>query len=111
MITNLKEGDILFVDEVHRLSRVVEEVLYSVMEEFTLSWMVGKGLGAQNVNLKVPPFTFIGATTRYAMVSAPLRDRFGSLYRLDFYSPSEISQILTRSAQILNIKVENGNLF
>ena len=110
MITNLKEGDILFVDEVHRLSRVVEEVLYSVMEEFTLSWMVGKGLGAQNVNLKVPRFTFIGATTRYAMVSAPLRDRFGSLYRLDFYSPSEISQILTRSAQILNIQVENGGV-
>ena len=109
IITNLRPLDILFVDEVHRLSRVVEEVLYSAMEDFFLSWVMGKGLGAKSINLKVPPFTFIGATTRYAMVSAPLRNRFGSTYRLDFYDVSAIQTLLRRSAEILQVEVmEDG---
>ena len=109
IITNLRPLDSLFIDEVHRLSRVVEEVLYSAMEDFFLSWVMGKGLGARNINLKVPPFTFIGATTRYAMVSAPLRNRFGAVYRLDFYEESAIQTLLHRSAEILHVEVtEDG---
>ena len=87
----------------------MEEVLYSAMEDFFLSWVMGKGLGARNINLKVPPFTFIGATTRYAMVSAPLRNRFGAVYRLDFYEESAIQTLLHRSAEILHVEVtEDG---
>ena len=106
ILTSLKEGDILFIDEIHRLSRVVEEVLYSAVEDFYLSWMIGKGLGARSMNLKVNPFTLIGATTRFAMLSAPLRDRFGSIYRLDFYEQVAMEHIVQRSAKILGVQLD-----
>ena len=101
ILTSLQPRDMLFIDEVHRLNRVVEEVLYSAMEDFFLSWMVGKGLAARSVNLRINPFTLIGATTRYSMVSAPLRDRFGSVFRLDYYNPEDMEVIVGRSARIL----------
>ena len=101
ILTSLKPGEVLFVDEVHRLNRVVEEVLYSAMEDFFLSWMVGKGLAARNVNLRISPFTLIGATTRYSMISAPLRDRFGSVFRLEYYDQTEMKVIVQRSSKIL----------
>ncbi|WP_278286735.1 Holliday junction branch migration DNA helicase RuvB [Tepidiforma thermophila] len=103
VLTNLKEGDILFVDEIHRLSSAVEEILYPAMEDFALDLVIGKGAGARSVRLALPRFTLIGATTRYAMVSAPLRDRFGSVYRLDFYEPETLALILRRSAAILGM--------
>jgi len=103
ILTNLKKGDILFIDEIHRLSRVVEEVLYSAMEDYAIDIVIGKGPGARNVRLKLPPFTLIGATTRHAMLSAPLRDRFGSLYRLDFYEEEDMEKIVRRSASILKV--------
>ena len=102
ILTSLKPGEVLFVDEVHRLNRVVEEVLYSAMEDFFLSWMVGKGLAARSVNLRINPFTMVGATTRFSMVSAPLRDRFGSVWRLDYYDADEMNVIVERSARILS---------
>ena len=105
ILSNLRAQDILFIDEVHRLSRVVEEVLYPAMEDFFLSWVMGKGLGARSVTLRVPPFTLIGATTRYAMISAPLRNRFGATYRLDFYDEIAIQTLLDRSANILQVTV------
>ena len=101
ILTSLQPGDVLFIDEVHRLNRVVEEVLYSAMEDFFLSWMVGKGLAARNVNLRINPFTLIGATTRFSMISAPLRDRFGSVFRLEYYDPEDMKFIVQRSARIL----------
>lgn len=110
IITNLREGDILFVDEVHRLPRVVEEVLYPAMEDFNLDIMTGKGPGARSVRLHIPHFTLIGATTRFAMLSAPLRDRFGATYRLDFYEPQAIADIVRRSANILNIEAEDSGI-
>ena len=110
LLTNLQRDDILFIDEVHRLSRVVEEVLYSAMEDFYLSWVVGKGMGARSINLRIPPFTLIGATTRFAMVSAPLRDRFGAVYRLDFYDQAALEAILQRSVRILGLEAEPGGL-
>ncbi len=107
LLTQLQPGDVLFVDEVHRLSKVVEEILYPALEEFSLSWMVGKGLQAQSLNLKVEPFTLIGATTRYAMVSAPLRDRFGAVYRLDFYDIPAMEAIVSRSAEIMGVPIDD----
>ena len=106
ILTRLGDGDVLFIDEVHRLSRVVEELLYSAMEDFFLSWMMGKGLGASNVNLRINPFTLIGATTRFSMISAPLRDRFGSIYHLDYYEPEDMSLIVERSARILQVDIQ-----
>ena len=106
ILTSLQPGDVLFIDEVHRLNRVVEEVLYSAMEDFFLSWMVGKGLAARNVNLRINPFTLIGATTRYSMISAPLRDRFGSVFRLEYYDTSEMKVIVQRSARILDVEAD-----
>ncbi|MDP2659161.1 MAG: Holliday junction branch migration DNA helicase RuvB, partial [Dehalococcoidia bacterium] len=106
IITGLRPQDIHFIDEIHRLGRVVEEVLYPAMEDFFLSWVMGKGLGARSINLKVPPFTLIGATTRYAMISAPLRNRFGMVYRLDFYDLDAIQTLLRRSAAILGVQVQ-----
>jgi len=103
ILTNLKEHDILFIDEIHRLSRSVEEILYPAMEDFALDLMIGKGPGARSVRLAMPRFTLIGATTRYAMVSAPLRDRFGSVYRLDFYDAQTLTTIVKRSASILGV--------
>ena len=106
ILTSLQSGDILFIDEIHRLSRIVEEVLYSAMEDFFLSWMIGKGLAAKSMNLRVNPFTLIGATTRYALLSAPLRDRFGAIYRLDFYDQPAMETIVKRSASILDVTID-----
>ena len=106
ILTSLQRGDVLFIDEVHRLNRVVEEVLYSAMEDFFLSWMVGKGLAARSVNLRINSFTLIGATTRYSMISAPLRDRFGSVFRLEYYETSEMKVIVQRSARILDVDAD-----
>ena len=103
LLTNLQPHDVLFVDEFHRLPRVVEEVLYPVMEDHALDIVLGKGPGAHSVRLSLPPFTLIGATTRYALLSSPLRDRFGATYRLDFYTTDEIATILERSAQVLGV--------
>jgi Holliday junction DNA helicase RuvB len=103
ILTSLQPGEVLFIDEVHRLNRVVEEVMYSAMEDFFLSWMVGKGLAARNINLRINPFTLIGATTRFSMVSAPLRDRFGSVFRLEYYGPEDMKVIVRRSARILEM--------
>jgi Holliday junction DNA helicase RuvB len=105
ILTNLKQHDILFIDEIHRLSRSVEEILYPAMEDYALDLMIGKGPGARSVRLAMPKFTLIGATTRYAMVSAPLRDRFGSVYRLEFYDHETLTTIVRRSARILGIGV------
>jgi Holliday junction DNA helicase RuvB len=109
ILTNLKKDDVLFIDEIHRLSRVVEEVLYPAMEDFALDIVIGKGPGARSIRLNLPHFTLIGATTRYAMISSPLRDRFGTVYRLDFYDEKAINIILERSAKILNIEAEKGS--
>ncbi len=110
ILTSLGKGDVLFIDEIHRLSRVVEEVLYPAMEDFFLSWMMGKGLAARAMNLRVNPFTLIGATTRYAMISPPLRDRFGSIFRLDFYDNKAMGQIVERSADILDVSVDKRGI-
>ena len=106
ILTNLADGDILFIDEIHRLSRTVEEVLYSAMEDYKLDIMIGKGPAARSVRLDLPKFTVIGATTRTGALAAPLRDRFGHMYRLDFYAPNEISKIITRAASILESKID-----
>jgi Holliday junction DNA helicase RuvB len=105
ILTNLQDGDILFIDEIHRLSRAVEEVLYSAMEDFKLDIVIGKGPAARSIRLDLPKFTVIGATTRTGSLAAPLRDRFGHIYRLEFYTPDEISKIITRSAKILESKI------
>ena len=106
ILTQLREDDILFVDEIHRLSRVVEEVMYPAMEERFVSWVIDKGLKARTMNLTIKPFTLVGATTRYGMVSPPLRDRFGSVHRLDFYDEESMRTIVARSARILEITTE-----
>ena len=103
IITNLQAGDILFIDEIHRLPKVIEEVLYPAMEDFALDIILGKGPSAQILRLDLPKFTLIGATTRYNLISSPLRDRFGVTFRLDFYSPDELSEIIKRSADILTV--------
>ena len=107
LLTQIQEGDILFIDEIHRLPRTVEELLYPALEDFSLSWVMGKGLSAQSINLKIEPFTLVGATTRYAMLSAPLRDRFGTVYRLDYYDEESMRKILLRSAKIMNVELDN----
>jgi len=107
ILTNLKKKDVIFIDEVHRLNRAIEEVLYPAMEDYALDIVIGKGPGARSVRLKIPPFTLIGATTRYALLAAPLRDRFGSVYRLDFYTPEAVQSILKRSASILNVELHD----
>lgn len=105
ILTNLADGDVLFIDEIHRLSRTVEEVLYSAMEDFKLDIVIGKGPAARSVRLDLPKFTVIGATTRTGALAAPLRDRFGLIHRLEFYTPAEISQVITRAANILDSKI------
>lgn len=105
MLTNLQDGDILFIDEIHRLHRSIEEVLYSAMEDFKLDIMLGKGPSARSLRLDLPKFTLIGATTRTGALAAPLRDRFGMIHRLEFYTPQEIGQIISRAAQILDVKI------
>lgn len=105
LLTNLQEGDVLFIDEIHRLHRSVEEVLYPAMEDFALDIMIGKGPSARSVRLDLPPFTLIGATTRAGLLSAPLRDRFGVVSRLEFYATSELSFIVSRGADIFGIEM------
>lgn len=106
ILTNLRAGDILFIDEVHRLGRAVEEILYPAMEDFVLDIVVGKGPGAKNVRLKLPRFTVIGATTRLALITAPLRARFGASYRMDFYEQEAIETIVRRGAKIFKVPIE-----
>jgi len=106
LLTNLQDGDILFIDEIHRLHRVVEEVLYAAMEDFKLDIMLGKGPSARSLRLDLPKFTIIGATTRTGALAAPLRDRFGMIHRLEFYTPEEISRIINRSAKILEVPID-----
>lgn len=106
LLTNLQDGDILFIDEIHRLHRTVEEVLYSAMEDFKLDIMLGKGPSARSLRLDLPKFTIIGATTRTGALAAPLRDRFGMIHRLEFYTHDEIQQIIERAAHILNVKID-----
>ena len=105
LLTNLQEGDVLFIDEIHRLHRTVEEVMYPAMEDFALDIMIGKGPSARSVRLDLPPFTLIGATTRAGLLSAPLRDRFGVVSRLEFYNIDELSYIVSRNADLLGIEI------
>jgi Holliday junction DNA helicase RuvB len=105
LLTNLQDGDMLFIDEIHRLNRTVEEVLYSAMEDFKLDIMLGKGPSARSLRLDLPHFTLIGATTRTGALAAPLRDRFGMIHRLEFYTPDEVQQIIKRAAEILNVSI------
>ncbi len=106
ILTNLADGDVLFIDEIHRLNRSVEEVLYPAMEDYALDIMIGKGPTARSIRLDLPHFTLVGATTRAGLLSAPLRDRFGILFRLEMYTPEELSAIVSRSAGILNVDAE-----
>ncbi len=107
LLTNLQPGDILFVDEIHRLPPVVEEVLYPALEDFQIDIMIGQGPAARSIKLDLPRFTLVGATTRAGLLTSPLRDRFGIVERLEFYSPDELAQIVNRSARILNIEIDD----
>jgi holliday junction DNA helicase RuvB len=110
ILTNLNAGDVLFIDEIHRLSRAVEEVLYSAMEDYALDIMIGKGPTARSIRLDLPRFTLVGATTRAGQLSAPLRDRFGIMFRLEMYSPDELAQIVRRSSGILNVAAQEDGI-
>ncbi len=110
ILTNLADGDVLFIDEIHRLSRSVEEVLYPAMEDYALDIMIGKGPTARSIRLDLPRFTLVGATTRAGLLSAPLRDRFGILFRLEMYTPQELSAIVQRSAGILNVQADEEGI-
>ena len=110
ILTNLRKGDILFIDEVHRLGRAVEEVLYPAMEDYALDIVVGKGPSARNIRLKLPRFTVVGATTRLALMTAPLRARFGAVYRLDFYGEEALAKILHRAAGMLEVPADDGGI-
>ncbi|MQF82716.1 Holliday junction branch migration DNA helicase RuvB [SAR202 cluster bacterium AD-802-E10_MRT_200m] len=110
ILTNLEQDQILFIDEIHRLNRIVEEVLYPAIEEFAIDLVLGKGPGARSMRLNLKPFTLVGATTRFSLLSPPLRDRFGSVYRLDFYTPQESQDILLRSAKILKLSADADGL-
>lgn len=110
ILTSLKIHDILFIDEIHRLNRTVEEILYPALEDFALDIIIGKGPGAKSLRLNLPKFTMIGATTRYALLSPPLRDRFGSVYRLDFYNLESMVKIVERSAKILQVEAKEDGL-
>lgn len=105
LLTNLQEGDVLFIDEIHRLSRQVEEVLYPALEDYALDIMIGKGPSAQSIRINLPRFTLVGATTRAGQITGPLRDRFGVLLKLELYSPKELATIITRSAGILGVPI------
>lgn len=111
LLTNLQPGDVLFIDEIHRLSPVVEEILYPAMEDRQLDIMIGEGPAARSIKLDLPPFTLIGATTRAGLLTSPLRDRFGIVQRLEFYSPADLQQIITRSAKIFNIGIDTAGAF
>jgi len=110
ILTNLSEGDVLFIDEIHRLSRAVEEVLYPALEDFALDIIIGKGPSARSIRLDLPKFTLIGATTKAGMLTSPLRDRFGVIQRLELYSPEELSKIVKRSASILKTEIDDEAL-
>lgn len=110
ILTQLPEDGVLFIDEIHRLSRVVEEILYPAMEDYFVSWVIDKGLKARSMNLTIRPFTLVGATTRFGMVSAPLRDRFGSVFRLEFYNDDAMKTIVHRSARILEIESDEQGI-
>ena len=107
ILNNLKEGDVLFVDEIHRLNRQVEEVLYSAMEDYAIDIMLGKDSSARSIRLELPRFTLVGATTRAGLLTAPLRDRFGVVQRLEFYAPNELQTIIIRSAKVLKVEIED----
>jgi Holliday junction DNA helicase RuvB len=111
LLTNLEPRDVLFIDEIHRLSPVVEEILYPALEDFQIDIMIGEGPAARSVKLDLPPFTLVGATTRAGMLTNPLRDRFGIVARLEFYTPAELTRIVTRSAQLLNIAIDPEGAF
>lgn len=106
ILNNLQEGDVLFVDEIHRLNRQVEEVLYPAMEDYAIDIMIGKGAAARSIRLDLPKFTLVGATTRAGMLTAPLRDRFGVINRLEFYTDQELKTIITRSAKVLDVEID-----
>ena len=106
ILNNLQEGDVLFVDEIHRLNRQVEEVLYPAMEDFAIDIMIGKGASARSIRLDLPHFTLVGATTRAGMLTAPLRDRFGVVNRLEFYTEKELQTIIIRSAGVLDVEID-----
>src|SRR5262245_53427697 len=108
LLTNLQPNDVLFVDEIHRLSPIVEEILYPAMEDFQLDIMIGEGPGARSIKLDLPPFTLIGATTRAGLLTSPLRDRFGIVQRLEFYDEQDLQRIVTRSASILGVPADAG---
>ena len=107
ILTNLEENDVLFVDEIHRLSPVVEEILYPALEDFQLDIVIGEGPSARSIKLDLPPFTLVGATTRAGLLTSPLRDRFGIVQRLEFYTTEELASIIVRSAGILNVEIDN----
>lgn len=111
LLTNLQPGDVLFIDEIHRLSPVVEEILYPAMEDRQLDIMIGEGPSARSIKLDLPPFTLIGATTRAGLLTSPLRDRFGIVQRLEFYSPAELQKIIIRSAKIFNITIDESGAY
>ena len=108
ILNNLNEGDILFIDEIHRVNRLIEEVLYPAMEDFVLDIVIGKGADAKSIRIDLPKFTLIGATTRIGLLTAPLRDRFGVINRLELYTPQELSTIVIRSARVLNIDIDEA---
>lgn len=110
ILTNLAEGDILFIDEIHRLNRMIEEVLYPAMEDFAIDLILGKGPSAKTMRLNLPRFTLIGATTKIGALSSPLRDRFGAVHRLDFYNEKELQQIIKRAAKILEVEIDQGGV-
>lgn len=106
ILNNLQEGDVLFIDEIHRLNRTVEEILYPAMEDYVIDIVIGKGATAKSIRLDLPKFTLVGATTRAGMLTAPLRDRFGVVNRLEFYTTEELTEIITRSAAVLNVEID-----
>jgi Holliday junction DNA helicase RuvB len=110
ILTNLRAGDVLFIDEIHRLGRAVEEIMYPAMEDFALDIVIGKGPSARSIRLKLPHFTVVGATTRLALVTAPLRARFGAVYRLDYYDLEAMQAVVTRAARLLNVQVDQGGV-
>lgn len=110
ILTNLEDSDILFIDEIHRLNKVVEEVLYTAMEDYAVDLVIGKGPSAKSLRVDLPRFTLVGATTRISLISSPMRDRFGIVYSLDFYSDEELEQIIQRSSGILSIKVDKSSV-
>jgi Holliday junction DNA helicase RuvB len=108
LLTNLEEGDVLFIDEIHRLSPVIEEILYPAMEDYQLDILIGEGPSARSIKLDLPRFTLVGATTRAGLLTSPLRDRFGIVFRLEFYKPRELAKIVERSASILNVNIDKA---